>query len=193
MHLLSIRVWLKLSSLHAKHLGLLFNKLIRKLLTTLLANPRAIWKALKLHRIHGFRIIYVISCWALDIILSPQLHVICLSNLSQQISTRVSWTGSHKCWKIINPRLILLSIMMESIKNFLCQTFMQMQSRGKSPRWGKRWKQKLEESIHKLTVGESSHPEIEKIEKMWEEILVKIRAAEYTGNTDTLFTGIVRS
>lgn len=51
----------------------------------------------------------------------------------------------------------------------------------------------MEECIHKSTVGEGSHPEIEKIEKMWEEILLKIRAAEYTGDTDTLFTGIVRS
>ncbi|KAK0584382.1 hypothetical protein LWI29_012294 [Acer saccharum] len=37
-------------------------------------------------------------------------------------------------------------------------------------------------------MGDKLHPEIEKIERMWEEILRKIRLAGYSGNTaDALF------
>ncbi|KAF5750615.1 Pentatricopeptide repeat (PPR) superfamily protein [Tripterygium wilfordii] len=46
----------------------------------------------------------------------------------------------------------------------------------------------IDEKIHKFTIGDKTHPEIESIERMWEEILRKIRLAGYTGNTaDALF------
>ncbi|XP_015577831.2 pentatricopeptide repeat-containing protein At5g06540 [Ricinus communis] len=42
--------------------------------------------------------------------------------------------------------------------------------------------------VHKFTIGDTIHPEIEKIEKMWEEILKKIKTAGYTENTtDAMF------
>ncbi|GAV63901.1 PPR domain-containing protein/PPR_2 domain-containing protein/Cupin_8 domain-containing protein/DYW_deaminase domain-containing protein, partial [Cephalotus follicularis] len=46
----------------------------------------------------------------------------------------------------------------------------------------------IDRVIHNFTIGDKTHPEIDKIERMWEEILMKIRLAGYTGNTaDTLF------
>lgn len=46
----------------------------------------------------------------------------------------------------------------------------------------------LDGRIHKFTVGDRSHPEIDKIKRKWEEILMKIRATGYRGNTaDALF------
>ncbi|CBI39100.3 unnamed protein product, partial [Vitis vinifera] len=46
----------------------------------------------------------------------------------------------------------------------------------------------LDGRVHKFTIGDSSHPEMDKIERMWEEILMRIRAAGYRGNTaDALF------
>lgn len=37
--------------------------------------------------------------------------------------------------------------------------------------------------IHKFTIGDKSHPEMEKIERKWEEIVGKIREMGYKGNT----------
>ncbi|MED6106203.1 Pentatricopeptide repeat-containing protein [Stylosanthes scabra] len=37
--------------------------------------------------------------------------------------------------------------------------------------------------VHEFTIGDKSHPEIEKIERTWEDILQKIRLAGYIGNT----------
>ncbi|KAK0584440.1 hypothetical protein LWI29_013280 [Acer saccharum] len=46
----------------------------------------------------------------------------------------------------------------------------------------------IEGKVHRFTMGDKLHPEIEKIERMWEEILRKIRLAGYGGNTaDALF------
>ncbi|TXG58091.1 hypothetical protein EZV62_015920 [Acer yangbiense] len=46
----------------------------------------------------------------------------------------------------------------------------------------------MEGKVHRFTMGDKLHPEIEKIERMWEEILRKIRLAGYSGNTaDALF------
>ena len=46
----------------------------------------------------------------------------------------------------------------------------------------------LDGRVHKFTIGDSSHPEMDKIERMWEEILMRIRAAGYRGNTaDAMF------
>ncbi|CAK7342147.1 unnamed protein product [Dovyalis caffra] len=46
----------------------------------------------------------------------------------------------------------------------------------------------MDGKVHKFTIGDKTHPEIQKIERMWEEILRKIRLAGYTGNTnDALF------
>lgn len=42
----------------------------------------------------------------------------------------------------------------------------------------------MDGKIHEFTVGDKSHPEIEKIEKAWEDILQKIRLAGYVGSTD---------
>ncbi|TXG58087.1 hypothetical protein EZV62_015916 [Acer yangbiense] len=41
----------------------------------------------------------------------------------------------------------------------------------------------MEGKVHRFTMGDKLHPEIEKIERMWEEILRKIRLAGYSGNT----------
>ncbi|XP_022743636.1 pentatricopeptide repeat-containing protein At5g06540 [Durio zibethinus] len=42
--------------------------------------------------------------------------------------------------------------------------------------------------VHNFTMGDKSHPEIDMIERTWEEILKKIRLAGYTGNmSDALF------
>ncbi|KAI4369144.1 hypothetical protein MLD38_017627 [Melastoma candidum] len=42
--------------------------------------------------------------------------------------------------------------------------------------------------IHRFTMGDRSHPEMEKIEAKWLEILTRIRSVGYTGNTDdTMF------
>ncbi|XP_007029178.2 PREDICTED: pentatricopeptide repeat-containing protein At5g06540 [Theobroma cacao] len=42
--------------------------------------------------------------------------------------------------------------------------------------------------VHNFTMGDKSHPEIDMIERTWEEILKKIRLAGYSGNTsDALF------
>ncbi|XWS59333.1 hypothetical protein CRYUN_Cryun08bG0112900 [Craigia yunnanensis] len=42
--------------------------------------------------------------------------------------------------------------------------------------------------VHNFTMGDESHPEIDMIERTWEEILQNIRLAGYTGNTsDALF------
>ncbi|KAK8588781.1 hypothetical protein V6N13_087676 [Hibiscus sabdariffa] len=48
----------------------------------------------------------------------------------------------------------------------------------------------LNGKVHKFTMGEKSHPEIEMIEQTWEEILRKIRLAGYTGNTSDAFFDI---
>ncbi|KAL5739831.1 hypothetical protein ACOSQ2_029011 [Xanthoceras sorbifolium] len=46
----------------------------------------------------------------------------------------------------------------------------------------------IEGKVHSFSIGDKAHPEIEKIERMWEEILRKIRLAGYSGNTaDALF------
>ena len=46
----------------------------------------------------------------------------------------------------------------------------------------------MDGKIHNFTMGDKTHPEIKKIEEMWDEILRKIRLAGYTGNTaDALF------
>ncbi|KAF7818890.1 pentatricopeptide repeat-containing protein [Senna tora] len=46
----------------------------------------------------------------------------------------------------------------------------------------------IDGKIHEFTVGDKSHPEIEKIERMWEDILKKIRLVGYVGSTgDALF------
>ncbi|XP_077240908.1 pentatricopeptide repeat (PPR) superfamily protein [Tasmannia lanceolata] len=46
----------------------------------------------------------------------------------------------------------------------------------------------MDGSVHRFIVGDRSHPEIEKIEAMWEEIVEKIRDVGYEGNTsDVLF------
>ncbi|XP_059646543.1 pentatricopeptide repeat-containing protein At5g06540 [Cornus florida] len=46
----------------------------------------------------------------------------------------------------------------------------------------------IDGKIHNFTIGDKSHPEIEKIERMWDEIVRKIRVAGYTGNiADALF------
>lgn len=37
--------------------------------------------------------------------------------------------------------------------------------------------------IHEFTIGDRTHPEIEKIERMWEDILQRIKLAGYIGNT----------
>ncbi|KAJ7971363.1 Pentatricopeptide repeat-containing protein [Quillaja saponaria] len=41
----------------------------------------------------------------------------------------------------------------------------------------------IDGKIHEFTTGDKSHPEIEKIERMWEVIYRKIRLAGYCGNT----------
>ena len=41
----------------------------------------------------------------------------------------------------------------------------------------------MDGKIHNFTMGDKTHPEIKKIEEMWDEILRKIRLAGYTGNT----------
>ncbi|CAL5194362.1 unnamed protein product [Lathyrus oleraceus] len=41
----------------------------------------------------------------------------------------------------------------------------------------------IDGKIHEFTIGDKSHPEIEKIERMWENILQKIKLAGYIGNT----------
>ncbi|XWS56110.1 hypothetical protein CRYUN_Cryun09bG0058200 [Craigia yunnanensis] len=42
--------------------------------------------------------------------------------------------------------------------------------------------------VHNFTMGDKSHPEIDMIDRTWEEILKKIRLAGYTGNkSDALF------
>jgi len=38
--------------------------------------------------------------------------------------------------------------------------------------------------MHRFVMGDKSHPDIHKIEKKWEEIVMKIRLVGYTGNTD---------
>ncbi|CAL1370768.1 unnamed protein product [Linum trigynum] len=38
--------------------------------------------------------------------------------------------------------------------------------------------------VHRFTIGEKAHPEIEEIERMWEDIVKKIRVVGYLGNTD---------
>ncbi|XVF76025.1 hypothetical protein PTKIN_Ptkin13bG0234500 [Pterospermum kingtungense] len=46
----------------------------------------------------------------------------------------------------------------------------------------------VDEKVHNFTMGDKSHPEIDMIERTWEEILKKIRLAGYTGNmSDALF------
>ncbi|XVF07478.1 hypothetical protein REPUB_Repub06bG0142600 [Reevesia pubescens] len=46
----------------------------------------------------------------------------------------------------------------------------------------------LDGKVHNFTMGDKSHPEIDMIERTWEEIFQKIRLAGYTGNTsDALF------
>jgi pentatricopeptide repeat protein len=42
----------------------------------------------------------------------------------------------------------------------------------------------MDGKVHKFTIGDKTHPEIQQIERMWEEILGKIRLAGYTGNND---------
>lgn len=42
----------------------------------------------------------------------------------------------------------------------------------------------MDGKVHKFTIGEKTHPEIQQIERMWEEILGKIRLAGYSGNND---------
>ncbi|KAJ6300339.1 hypothetical protein OIU76_021191 [Salix suchowensis] len=42
----------------------------------------------------------------------------------------------------------------------------------------------MDGKVHKFTIGDKTHPEIQQIERMWEEILRKIRLAGYTGNND---------
>ncbi|KAE8671667.1 Nucleotide-sugar transporter family protein [Hibiscus syriacus] len=44
--------------------------------------------------------------------------------------------------------------------------------------------------VHKFTMGEKSHGEIEMIERTWDEILQRIRLAGYTGNTSDAFFDI---
>lgn len=41
----------------------------------------------------------------------------------------------------------------------------------------------IEGRVHMFTIGDEAHPEIKNIERMWEEIVQKIRLAGYTGNT----------
>ncbi|XP_061372166.1 pentatricopeptide repeat-containing protein At5g06540 [Gastrolobium bilobum] len=41
----------------------------------------------------------------------------------------------------------------------------------------------IDGKIYEFTIGDKSHPEIEKIERMWEDILQKIKLAGYIGNT----------
>lgn len=48
----------------------------------------------------------------------------------------------------------------------------------------------IDKKIHKFTMGDFTHPEMKKIERMWEEILRKIRLAGYTGNTADAFFDI---
>ncbi|WCJ34136.1 Pentatricopeptide repeat (PPR) superfamily protein [Euphorbia peplus] len=46
----------------------------------------------------------------------------------------------------------------------------------------------IDGKVHKFTIGDKTHLEIEKIERMWEEILRKIKPVGYTGSgSDTLF------
>jgi pentatricopeptide repeat protein len=42
----------------------------------------------------------------------------------------------------------------------------------------------MDGKVHKFTIGDKTHPEIQQIERMWEEILGKIRLAGYSGNND---------
>ncbi|KAL5741995.1 hypothetical protein ACOSP7_028727 [Xanthoceras sorbifolium] len=44
----------------------------------------------------------------------------------------------------------------------------------------------IEGKVHSFSIGDKAHPEIEKIERMWEEILRKIRLAGYSGNAEAL-------
>ncbi|KAE8664433.1 Pentatricopeptide repeat-containing protein [Hibiscus syriacus] len=44
--------------------------------------------------------------------------------------------------------------------------------------------------VHKFTMGEKSHTEIEMIERTWDKILQRIRLAGYTGNTSDAFFDI---
>jgi pentatricopeptide repeat protein len=41
----------------------------------------------------------------------------------------------------------------------------------------------IDGKMHEFTIGDRTHPEIEKIERMWENILEKIKLAGYIGNT----------
>ncbi|XP_057438960.1 pentatricopeptide repeat-containing protein At5g06540 [Lotus japonicus] len=41
----------------------------------------------------------------------------------------------------------------------------------------------IDGKVHEFTIGDKTHPEIEKIERMWEDILQKIKLAGYIGNT----------
>ncbi|RDX97040.1 Pentatricopeptide repeat-containing protein, partial [Mucuna pruriens] len=46
----------------------------------------------------------------------------------------------------------------------------------------------IDGKLHEFTIGDKTHPETEKIERMWEDILQKIKLAGYVGNTaETLF------
>ncbi|KAK7284746.1 hypothetical protein RJT34_19499 [Clitoria ternatea] len=46
----------------------------------------------------------------------------------------------------------------------------------------------IDRKIHEFTIGDRTHPEIEEIERMWEDIVQKIKLAGYVGNTaETLF------
>ncbi|XP_050227442.1 pentatricopeptide repeat-containing protein At5g06540 [Mercurialis annua] len=46
----------------------------------------------------------------------------------------------------------------------------------------------MDGKVHNFTIGDKTHSEIENIEKMWEEILGKIKLEGYTGNTaDAMF------
>lgn len=41
----------------------------------------------------------------------------------------------------------------------------------------------IDGKVHEFTIGDKTHPEIDKIERMWEVILQKIKVAGYIGNT----------
>ncbi|KAM7261574.1 hypothetical protein ACFE04_020651 [Oxalis oulophora] len=48
----------------------------------------------------------------------------------------------------------------------------------------------LDGKVHSFTMGDKTHPEIEKIKKKWEEILCRIRVVGYAGNTAEAFFDI---
>ncbi|XP_065868094.1 pentatricopeptide repeat-containing protein At5g06540-like isoform X1 [Euphorbia lathyris] len=48
----------------------------------------------------------------------------------------------------------------------------------------------IDGKVHRFTIGDKTHPEIEKIERMWEEILRKIKPAGYTVSTADAFFDI---